>query len=103
MLNADVVEALVEQLALPLQGGVLRVADLALGEKVRVLGDPDRVIAHVVTHKAEEAGAVEAAAPATAEPEVVKKGKKEEEGAAAKPAAKAAPKAAPKAEKKEKK
>lgn len=84
-------------------GGVLRVADLALGEKVRVLGDPDRVIAHVVTHKAEEAGAVEAAAPATAEPEVVKKGKKEEEGAAAKPAAKAAPKAAPKAEKKEKK
>ncbi len=84
-------------------GGVIRVADLALGEKVRVLGDPDRVIAHVVTHKAEEAGAVEAAAPATAEPEVVKKGKKEEEGAAAKPAAKAAPKAAPKAEKKEKK
>ncbi len=79
-------------------GGVLRVADLALGEKVRILGDPDRVIAHVVTHKAEEAGAADAAAPATAEPEVVKKGKKEEEGAA-KPAAKAAPKA----EKKEKK
>lgn len=78
-------------------GGVMRVADLALGEKVQVLGDPDRVIAHVVTHKAEEAAAAEAA-PATAEPEVVKKGKKEEEGAA-KPAAKAAPKA----EKKEKK
>ncbi|MHB8796875.1 MAG: 50S ribosomal protein L25 [Thermoanaerobaculia bacterium] len=81
-------------------GGVLRVADLALGESVQVLGDPDRVIAHVVTHKAEEAVAADAAAPATAEPEVVKKGKKEEEGAAgAKPAAKAAPKA----EKKEKK
>ena len=77
-------------------GGVLRVADLALGEKIQVLGDPDRVIAHVVTHKTEEAAAE--AAPATAEPEVVKKGKKEEEGAA-KPAAKAAPKA----EKKEKK
>ncbi len=79
-------------------GGVLRVADLALGEKIRVLGDPDRVIAHVVTHKAEEATA-EAAAPTAAEPEVAKKGKKEEEGAAAKPAAKAAPKA----DKKEKK
>lgn len=79
-------------------GGVLRVADLSLGDTHRVLGDEDRVIAHVVTHKAEEAGAAEATAPATAEPEVVKKGKKEEEGAA-KPAAKAAPKA----EKKEKK
>lgn len=78
-------------------GGVMRVADLALGEKVQVLGDPDRVIAHIVTHKAEEAAATDAA-PAAAEPEVVKKGKKEEEGAA-KPAAKAAPKA----EKKEKK
>lgn len=76
--------------------GVMRVADLALGEKVQVLGDPDRVIAHIVTHKTEEAAAADAA-PA-AEPEVVKKGKKEEEGAA-KPAAKAAPKA----EKKEKK
>ncbi|MDX9733320.1 MAG: 50S ribosomal protein L25 [Thermoanaerobaculia bacterium] len=77
--------------------GVMRVADLALGEKVQVLGDPDRVIAHIVTHKTEEAAAADAA-PAAAEPEVVKKGKKEEEGAA-KPAAKAAPKA----EKKEKK
>ncbi|HPA52816.1 MAG TPA: 50S ribosomal protein L25 [Thermoanaerobaculia bacterium] len=76
--------------------GVMRVADLALGEKVQVLGDPDRVIAHIVTHKTEEAATADAA-PA-AEPEVVKKGKKEEEGAA-KPAAKAAPKA----EKKEKK
>ncbi|HQN07223.1 MAG TPA: 50S ribosomal protein L25 [Thermoanaerobaculia bacterium] len=76
--------------------GVMRVADLALGEKVQVLGDPDRVIAHIVTHKTEEAATADAA-PA-AEPEVVKKGKKEEEGAA-KPAAKAAPKA----DKKEKK
>lgn len=74
-------------------GGVLRVADLALGEKIQVLGDADRVIAHIVTHKAEEVAA-EVAAPTTAEPEVAKKGKKEEEGAA---------KAAPKAEKKEKK
>jgi len=78
--------------------GVLRVADLALGEKLRVLGDADRVIAHVVTHKAEAEATAEAAAPATAEPEVLKKGKKEEEGA--KPGAKPAPKAAEKKEKK---
>lgn len=74
--------------------GVLRVADLALGEKIRVLGDADRVIAHVVAHRAEAAAGAEAAA--TAEPEVAKKGKKEEE-------AKSAGKAAPKADKKEKK
>jgi large subunit ribosomal protein L25 len=77
--------------------GVLRVADLDLGDRMRVLGETDRVIAHVVTHKAEVAEGAEAAVVATAEPEVAKKGKKEEEGA------KAAPKAAPKAEKKEKK
>jgi len=74
-------------------GGVFRVADLVPGEKVRILGDAERVIAHIVTHRAEAAETPAAAAPATPEPEVVKKGKKEEEGA----------KAAPKAEKKEKK
>ncbi len=91
-LPADIPSAIKADVTALDAGGVLRVADLALGEKVQVLGDPDRVIAHVVTHKAEEAAAE--AAPATAEPEVVKKGKKEEEGAG---------KAAPKAEKKEKK
>jgi hypothetical protein len=63
----------------------------------------------VVAPVAEVAGAegVVAAVPG-AEPEVIKKGKKEEEGAepavaGAKAAPKAAPKATPKAEKKEKK
>jgi large subunit ribosomal protein L25 len=76
-------------------GVVLRVSELSLGEKLTVLGDADRVIAHIVTHRAEAAEGAEAATPAagSAEPEVLKKGKKEEEGA----------KAAPKAEKKEKK
>lgn len=79
--------------------GVLRVAELDLGEKLRILGDTDRVLAHIVTPRVEVAETAEAAAPAAGEPEVAKKGKKEEEGAA-----KAAPKAAaPKAEKKEKK
>ena len=73
--------------------GVLRVADLDLGEKIQVLGETDRVVAHVVTPRVEVAEAAEAA-PAAGEPEVAKKGKKEE------PAAKAAPKAAEKKEKK---
>jgi large subunit ribosomal protein L25 len=88
----------------------LRVSDLKLGDKIKVLENADRVLAHVGVPKAEEVAApaaaaevvgVEGAAAPGAEPEVIKKGKKEEEGA--EPAAAATPKAAPKAEKKEKK
>ena len=52
-------------------------------EKIKLITDKDRVIAHVVTLKVEEekpADAVAADAAAPAEPEVIKKGKKEEEG-----------------------
>jgi large subunit ribosomal protein L25 len=85
-----------------------RVSDLKLGDKIAVLEKADRVVAHVGVPKAEEVAAPAATAVAGvegvvapgAEPEVIKKGKKDEEGA--EPAA-AAPKAAPKAEKKEKK
>lgn len=62
-------------------GRNLRVSDLPVGEKVRVVTDPARVVAHVIALKAEEekpAEAVEAAAPA--EPEVIRKGKAAEEG-----------------------
>ena len=62
-------------------GTNIRVSDLPVKEGVRVLTSPDAVIAHVVGIK-EEAAPAEVAAPAAAEPEVVKKGKKEEEGAA---------------------
>jgi large subunit ribosomal protein L25 len=51
--------------------------------KIKLITDKDRVIAHVVTLKVEEekpADAVAADAAAPAEPEVIKKGKKEEEG-----------------------
>ncbi len=75
-------------------GDVLRVADLNLGDKLRILGDTDRVLAHVVMPRAEVVEGAEAAA--TAEPEVAKKGKKEEEGAkGAAPKAGAAKVAAP--------
>ena len=57
-------------------------------DKVKVLDDADQIVVHVVSVKEEAAPAAaapaegEAAAPATpAEPEVLKKGKKEEEPA----------------------
>jgi large subunit ribosomal protein L25 len=72
-------------------GKHLRVGDLPIDTaKIKLVTDPQRVVAHVVALRAEEekpaeAAAAEAAAPA--EPEVIKKGKKEaeegEEGAAA--------------------
>jgi large subunit ribosomal protein L25 len=83
-------------------GKQLRAGDLPLDpKKVKLLTDPQRVLAHVVVLKKEEEPAPEAAVAAEtapAEPEVIKKGKKEEEGeteGAAEPA--------PKAEKTEKK
>ena len=82
-------------------GKQLRVADLPFDPaKVKLVTDPERVVAHVVVLKKEEevapaeAAAVAEAAPA--EPEVIKKGKKEaEEGEEAA----AAPEKAEKAEK----
>jgi large subunit ribosomal protein L25 len=61
-------------------GTNLRISDLPLGPKVKVLTDPTRVVAHVVAPKEEEeAPAVEVAEAAPAEPEVIRKGKAEEE------------------------
>ncbi|HEX9186182.1 MAG TPA: 50S ribosomal protein L25 [Vicinamibacteria bacterium] len=95
-------------------GKHLRVSDLKLGDKVKVLDEADLVIAHVVLPRAEvaaEAAVTEAVAePTAAEPEVIKKGKAEKEGEAEDKAEKGgkAEKAekggkAEKAEKKEKK
>jgi len=83
----------------------LRAKDLSLDTaKMKLLTDPERVLAHVVALKVEEekpaeVAATEAATPA--EPEVIKKGKKEvegEEGAEGK--AEAKPEKAEKGEKK---
>jgi len=61
-------------------GRNLRVADLPVGEKVKVLTDPARVVAHVVALKAEEEKpAAEVVEAAPAEPEVIRKGKAEGE------------------------
>jgi large subunit ribosomal protein L25 len=71
-------------------GKHLRVSDLKLPEKIKLLTGPDVVVAHVVVPRAEEevapAAVVEGAEAATAvEPEVIKKGKTVEEGAEEKP------------------
>ena len=69
--------------------GALRISDLAAPAKVKILEDADQVVVHVVSVKEEVAAAPGVAAPvegeaaaAPAEPEVMKKGKKEEEGKA---------------------
>ena len=60
-----------------------RASDVALSGSMKLTSAADTVIAHIVALRAEAAPAAEAAAaPAAAEPEVVKKGKKEEEAPA---------------------
>jgi len=65
-----------------------RASDIQLSGSMKLTSAPESVIAHIVTIKVEaEPVAAEAAAPvagAAAEPEVVKKGKKEEEAPAEK-------------------
>jgi large subunit ribosomal protein L25 len=81
-LPADIPEKIVVDISHLELGKHLRVSDLKLGDKVKVLDEADLVIAHVVLPRAEvaaEAVAAEAA-PAeagAAEPEVIKKGKAE--------------------------
>ncbi len=70
--TADVTELII--------GHSLRVSDLPVSLKVKVLTDPARVVAHVVVLKEEEEKpAAEAVAAAPAEPEVIRKGKAEQE------------------------
>jgi large subunit ribosomal protein L25 len=62
----------------------VRVSELPINAKVKITQDPDQVVVHVVAVKEEVAPAPGVAAPveaeaAPAEPEVLKKGKKEEE------------------------
>jgi large subunit ribosomal protein L25 len=59
-------------------GRNLRAGDLPLAERVKLLTDPTRVVAHVIAPKAEEEKPAEAVAVEVAEPEVIRKGKAEE-------------------------
>ena len=69
--SVDVTELLI--------GRQLRVSDLPIGPSVKVLTEPTRVVAHVVALKAEEKPAEAVVEVAAAEPEVIRKGKAEEE------------------------
>lgn len=59
-------------------GDGIRVGDLVVSDRVRILNDPDEMVVIATAAEAEEA-AVEAEVSAEAEPEVIEKGKKEEE------------------------
>jgi large subunit ribosomal protein L25 len=65
-------------------GQNVRASEIQLSGSMKLVSSPDMVISHVVSLKAEAVTeeATAGAAPATAEPEVIKKGKKEEEAAA---------------------
>ncbi|MGH9466207.1 MAG: 50S ribosomal protein L25 [Terriglobales bacterium] len=83
-LPGDIPEQIAVDVSALAIGQSIRAADLAPGEGRRLLTDADRVIVHVVAVKeVVEAAPAEAAATA-AEPEVIKKGKTEEEPAAEK-------------------
>jgi large subunit ribosomal protein L25 len=69
-----------------------RFSDLPLSGSMKLISSPETVVAHIVTMRAEEvkpaaeaAPTAEAAAPTAAEPEVIKKGKKEEAAEEGKP------------------
>jgi large subunit ribosomal protein L25 len=82
-LPGDIPEEIVVDVSPLSIGRQLRVADLPLDPaRIRLLTDPQRVIAHVVAPTREEVPAAEAAAAVepTAEPEVIRRGKKEAEG-----------------------
>jgi len=85
-LPADIPDHIVVDVGELMLGQAARVKDLPVGERYRFVADPDKVVVHVVAlrpeeePKAAEAVEGEAVAAAPAEPEVIKKGKKEEEG-----------------------
>jgi large subunit ribosomal protein L25 len=75
-----------------MMGQSKRFSDLPLTGSMKLIGAPETVVAHIVAMRAEEVKAVveaapteAAATPAAGEPEVIKKGKKEEAAEEAKP------------------
>ena len=81
-LPADIPEHITADISDLEIGSNLRVADLTVSPKVKVLSDLDLVVAHVVTPKEEAVEAEEVAEPGLEEeeePEVIRKGKVESE------------------------
>jgi large subunit ribosomal protein L25 len=85
-LPADIPAKLVVDVSALELGKHVRVSELTPPPRVKILTEPEVVIAHVVAPRAEEeapAVAAAEAAPEAAEPEVIKKGKTAAEGEAA--------------------
>jgi large subunit ribosomal protein L25 len=81
-LPADIPEHVDVDVTELLVGQGIRLRDVAINPKWKAITDIDAMLVHVILPKAEEAAAAttEVAAPtATAEPEVIKKGKKDED------------------------
>jgi large subunit ribosomal protein L25 len=99
-LPADIPQNIEVDVTEMMVGESIRVRDVATNPKWKAISDPDMMLMHVIIPKVEEVAATPeaavAAAAGPAEPEVIKKGKKEEEGAEGE----TAPAAAPKKEKK---
>jgi large subunit ribosomal protein L25 len=80
-LPGDLIDSLVVDLTrLAKVGDAVRVSDLQAPAAIRILSNPDDLIVRVTRLAAEEVEAPAAAAAVSAEPEVIKKGKIEEEG-----------------------
>lgn len=95
-LPEDIPESFTVEVNELLIGQSKRASDLTMPGSIKLVSAPESVIAHVVGMRAEEVAPVAEVAPVVAEPEVVKKGKKDEEA----PAAGAAPPAPEKGKKK---
>jgi len=78
----DIPEHLEHNVTQMVVGNAVRAGDIALSGSMVLVSNAEQVIAHVVGAKAEEAAPAAEGATA-AEPEVIKKGKKEVEGEAA--------------------
>jgi large subunit ribosomal protein L25 len=82
-LPADIPDALTVDVSALVIGKNIRVSDLKVDSKIKILSDPHLTIAHITTVKEEKvvAEVVEGAVPeAPTEPEVIKKGKVAAEG-----------------------
>jgi large subunit ribosomal protein L25 len=77
----DIPEHFTMEVAELMIGQSIRAGDIPLAGSMKLVSPPDAVISHVVALRATETTTAEAeVAPAVAEPEVIKKGKREEAG-----------------------
>lgn len=78
----DIPEAFEVEVGHMMVGNSIRAGEVPLKEGMTLISQAEQVLVHVVGHKEEAAPEAEAVVAATPEPEVIKKGKKEEEAAA---------------------